>query len=132
MKPRERFLVLDITESQLEYQLTSTFSDLCSQCSIIINIYLLYDCNVDEKLINWFQKELENFIWAKFEDYNPKRTSPKALRTALPIRSQDILTWVSFFEAQGSTSNDSLRNPDLSIIVVVRWPLTRWKRNVIF
>lgn len=53
MKPRERFLVLDITESQLEYQLTSTFSDLCSQCSIIINIYLLYDCNVDEKLIDF-------------------------------------------------------------------------------
>ena len=34
------------------------------------------------------KKEMENFIQAKFEDYNPGRASQKALRTVPPIRSQ--------------------------------------------
>ena len=44
-----------------------------------------------EKLISRSMKEMENFILAKFEDYNPGRASQKALRTVPPVRSQDIV-----------------------------------------
>ena len=37
-------------------------------------------------------KKMENFIRAKFEDYNPGRGSQKALRTAPPFRSQGTVT----------------------------------------
>ena len=37
------------------------------------------------------KKELENLIQAEFEDYNPGRTSQKALRTVLPVRNQGTL-----------------------------------------
>ena len=47
---------------------------------------------IDEKLISPSKKEMENFIRAKFEDYNPGRASQKALRTVPPIRSQGTVT----------------------------------------
>ena len=37
---------------------------------------------------------MENFIQAKFEDYNLGRAAQKALRTVLPIRSQGTVTQV--------------------------------------
>ena len=40
---------------------------------------------------NQSKKELESFIQAKFEDYNPGRDSQKAPRTVLLIRSQDAV-----------------------------------------
>ena len=46
---------------------------------------------VDEKLISRSKKELENFIQAKRDDYNPGRASHKALGTVLLIRSQDTV-----------------------------------------
>ena len=36
---------------------------------------------------------MENFIRAKFEDYNPGRASHKALRIVPPIRSQDTVIY---------------------------------------
>ena len=47
---------------------------------------------VNEKLISRSKKEMENFIWAKFEGYSPGRASQKALRTVPPIRSQGTVT----------------------------------------
>ena len=35
---------------------------------------------------------MENFIPAKFEDYNPGRASQKALRTVPHVRSQSTVT----------------------------------------
>ena len=40
---------------------------------------------------NQCKKELESFIQAKFEDYDPGRHSQKAPRTVLLIRSQDAV-----------------------------------------
>ena len=37
-------------------------------------------------------KEMEIFIQAIFEDYNPGRASQKSLRTVLPVRSQGTVT----------------------------------------
>lgn len=37
-------------------------------------------------------EEMENFVWTKFEDYNPLRGSQKAVRTAPPFRSQGTVT----------------------------------------
>ena len=45
-------------------------------------------CCVDE-LISQSKKELENFIWAKFENYNLGRASQEDLKTVPPIESQD-------------------------------------------
>ena len=42
-------------------------------------------------LFIFFKKELENFIQAKFEDYNLGRTSQKALRIVPPVRRLFIL-----------------------------------------
>ena len=39
---------------------------------------------------------MENFIGAKFEDYNLGRASQKALRTVLQVRSQGTVTEVFF------------------------------------
>ena len=72
-------------------------------CSNLINI-------VNKKIISWSKKELENFIWAKFEDYNLGRASQKALRTIPSVRNQDRV--ICFF------CIDSLHNPDISIILV--------------
>ena len=44
--------------------------------------------SANEKLIRVAKKEMESFIRAKVEDYNPGRASQKALRTVLPIRRQ--------------------------------------------
>ena len=52
---------------------------------------LLY---VDKKLISHSKKELENFIWAKFEDYNRGRAPQKALRTAPLVRNQGPVLYV--------------------------------------
>ena len=38
------------------------------------------------------KKEMENFIQAKCEDYNPEKSSQKVLRTVSPIRSQGTVT----------------------------------------
>ena len=46
---------------------------------------------VDKNTISRSKKELESFIEAKFEDYNPGRDSQKAPRTVLLIRSQDAV-----------------------------------------
>ena len=43
---------------------------------------------VNKKLISRSKKEMENFIQAKFEDYNPGRASQKGLRTVPLVRSQ--------------------------------------------
>ena len=51
---------------------------------------------VAEKLkISSPKKEMENFIWASFEDYNLGRASQKALRALLPVRSQNTV-YISF------------------------------------
>ena len=55
----------------------SHFSLFCSMVSFM-----------DEKLIRWSKKEMEIFIWVKFEDHNPGRASQKAPRTVPPVRSQ--------------------------------------------
>ena len=60
-----------------------------------------------QKLISRSKKELENFIRAKFKDYNPERASQKALRTVPPIRSQHMV-YISFFETAGCTLNEVL------------------------
>ena len=82
---------------------------------------------VDEKLISQSKKELENFIRAKFEDYNPGRASQTALKTVLPVRSQDTV-YISFLR-QGCASNDSLHNPDLRAIVVGHVTLYKIKKE---
>ena len=41
-----------------------------------------------EKLTSQSEKEMENFIQAKFEDYNTRGASQKAPRTVPPVRSQ--------------------------------------------
>ena len=88
------------------------------------------DTYIDEKLINQSKKEMETFIWAKFEDYNPGNASQDAMRTVLPIRSQGTVTWV-FWAGELYIKwcvIDSLHNPDLSL----EWPLTKSRRNAIF
>ena len=46
--------------------------------------------------------KMENFIQAKFEDYNPGRASQKALRTVLlEVKAQ----LYKFLEKEGCTSN---------------------------
>ena len=64
-----------------------------------------------QKLISRSKKELENFIQAEFENCNLERASQKALRTILPVRSQDTSLYAFFFffcETEGCTSNDVL------------------------
>ena len=51
---------------------------------------------------------MENFIQAKFEDYNPGKTTQKALRTVPPIRSQGTVILYKFFETEDCTLNDVL------------------------
>ena len=46
---------------------------------------------------------MENFIQAKFEDYNLGRASQKALRTVPPIRNKG--SCISFFVTEGFTLN---------------------------
>lgn len=46
---------------------------------------------VDKKLIGWSKKEVENFIWDKFEDNNLGRASQKATRTVPHVRSQSAV-----------------------------------------
>ena len=62
-----------------------------------------------EKLTSSSKKELENFMQAKFADYNPGRTSQKP-ENCSPGRksrhSQKSNTYISFFETEGCTSND--------------------------
>jgi len=48
---------------------------------------------------------MENFIRAKFEDYNLGRAFQKALRTVSPIRCQDAV-YIVFFDTEGCTGND--------------------------
>ena len=55
----------------------------------------LVSASVDKNLISRSKKEKENFICAKFEDYNPGRASQEALRTVLTIRNQDTI-YISF------------------------------------
>lgn len=62
--------------------------------------------SVNEKLISPSKKEMGNFIWAKFEDWNPAGASQKTLRTIPPVRSQVQL--YKLFETEGWTSNDIL------------------------
>ena len=56
--------------------------------------------------ISQSKKEMENFIWAKFEDYNLGRAFQKALRTVPPIRSQDAV-YIDFL-TEGCTWNDAV------------------------
>ena len=49
---------------------------------------MIKDTDVNEKLISQSKKEMENFIQAKFEDYNPGRSYHKALRAILLVRNQ--------------------------------------------
>ena len=51
----------------------------------------LLNNTVDEKLIRLSKKEMENFIRAKFEDFNPRKASQEALRIVPPVRSQGIV-----------------------------------------
>ena len=46
---------------------------------------------VNEKLISWSKKESENFIQAKFEDYNLGRVPQKSLRPVSSARSHDTV-----------------------------------------
>ena len=55
---------------------------------------------IDGKLINQSEKE-GNSVQAKVEDYNPGRTSQKALRTVSLIRSQGIVILYTFFRDRG-------------------------------
>ena len=96
---------------------------------------------VDEKLISRSKKGLENFIWAKFDDYNLKEHLRKfwelfcLLEILCPRNSPGNNTGVGchfllqleikaqfskFFETEGCTSHDVLStvNPDLSIVLV--------------
>ena len=74
---------------------------------------------VSEKLNSWSKKKMENFIWAKSEDYNLARASWKAPRTVLPSRSQGTVMYI--FWDRGLYIKwpiiNSPHNPDLSIIV---------------
>ena len=49
-------------------------------------------------------KRVENFLGAKFEDYNLGRASQEALRTVAPVRSQN--SYLSVFETEYCTFND--------------------------
>ena len=65
----------------------------------------------------FFKKELENFIWAQFESYNPERASQKALRTIPLVRNQGTVThvfWDRKLYIKGHII-DSLYNPDLNL-----------------
>lgn len=57
--------------------------------------YWLCQVYVIEKLISWSKKEMEDFIQAKFEDYNLGRAPQKASRAILPIRREGTVI-VSF------------------------------------
>ena len=61
---------------------------------------------MDENVICQSKKELENFMRAKFENYNPGRASQKALRPVPQVRNQ--VTVIKIFETEGYTSNDIL------------------------
>ena len=50
-----------------------------------------------QKLISRSKKELENFIRGEFGNCNLGRASQKALRTVLPVRSQDTSLYTFFF-----------------------------------
>ena len=49
-------------------------------------------------------KGVENFLGAKFEDYNLGRASQEALRTVAPVRSQN--SYLSVFETEYCTFNE--------------------------
>ena len=60
---------------------------------------------VDKKLISRSKKEMENFIWTKFEDYNPERASQLwELFHPLEVNTQ----LYKFFETEGCTLSDLL------------------------
>ena len=44
---------------------------------------------IDEKLVSQSKKDIEKFIWAKFQNYNPGIASQKALRMVLPMESSE-------------------------------------------
>ena len=81
--------------------------------------------SVDRKWIIWSKKEMENFIWAKFEDCDQRRASQKVL----PIRNQGTVIKVFWGRRLYIKwhAMDTLHNPDLSAL----WLLTRSRRNVI-
>ena len=64
------------------------FTGLCNHHHNLVLEHFFLVQSVNEKLISRSKKELENFIQAKFGDYNPGRAFQKALRTVLPFRSQ--------------------------------------------
>ena len=100
--------------------------DICS--SLCFQLFWIY-IYIDEKLINQSEKEMETFIWVKFEDYNPGNASQDTMETVLPVRTQGTVMWV-FWVGELYIKwcvIDSLHNPDLS----PEWPLIKSRRNVI-
>ena len=57
-----------------------------------------------KKLISWCRKELENFIWAKFEHYNWAEHLKNLWELLYQLEMKAQL--YKFFETNGCTSND--------------------------
>ena len=78
----------------------SLCSALCIPCESFVHA-------MKTLMNNQSKKEMENFIQAKFEDYNPGRDSQKAPRTVLLIRSQDAVH-ISFLRPRTVHQSDAL------------------------
>ena len=60
----------------------------------LLMLATLFSNSVDKKLISRSKKEMENFIQAKFEDYNPRRASQISPRTVPPVGSKGTVSFL--------------------------------------